>query len=422
VRGDDFHRTLVQILNRARRDARQRRERRLRDLKRPHHFEPLEARYVLNGIPVAIPDPFYSTALNTNLTTNSGTGVVANDFDAEGSTLSASVITGPANGSLSSFNSNGSFTYVPDTDFQGLDSFTYRVSDGTANSNTVNVQVVVGTGFGGRRNLDERVGDNMLHTGILKLYQPLTAGLNLVFRSEHYGMPIVPVEAALHWYSGTPTSIKASLTFDGEAGSQAIYTDLTNLVSGDPLRFALNANGIPATGMYDWSMTLEAFFGETSINRTYSGKQAVVNRADSPFGPGWWLEGLDQLFVYSDGALLVEGDGRTFWFKHNGTNYNRAEGDLSFATLTDSGSQFEVVDKWGHKRVFNAAGYLTFGRETHFRYDGTNTIEEVEDSTGRICEIEHNTNGDITSVTQALETQGRKLARRLVIRLTPQAA
>ncbi len=55
-----------------------------------------------------------------------------------GSTLSAVLGAGPSDGSLS-LNANGSFTDNPDGNFNGSDSFTYRASDGSANSNLATV-------------------------------------------------------------------------------------------------------------------------------------------------------------------------------------------------------------------------------------------------------------------------------------------
>ncbi len=53
--------------------------------------------------------------------------------DVDGNALTASVVTGPAHGTLI-FNSDGSFSYTPDADYNGTDSFTYKVNDGTADS------------------------------------------------------------------------------------------------------------------------------------------------------------------------------------------------------------------------------------------------------------------------------------------------
>jgi len=61
-------------------------------------------------------------------------GVLANDSaGAAGTSLAATLLTGPTNGTLS-LNANGGFTYTPAPGFAGLDAFTYRVNDGFTNS------------------------------------------------------------------------------------------------------------------------------------------------------------------------------------------------------------------------------------------------------------------------------------------------
>jgi VCBS repeat-containing protein len=60
-------------------------------------------------------------------------GVLGNDTDADGDPLTAVLNTGPANGSLT-LNTDGSFDYIPDADFNGVDSFGYFANDGSVNS------------------------------------------------------------------------------------------------------------------------------------------------------------------------------------------------------------------------------------------------------------------------------------------------
>ncbi|UCE03716.1 MAG: tandem-95 repeat protein, partial [Candidatus Latescibacterota bacterium] len=69
-------------------------------------------------------------------------GVLQNDADADGDALSASLLTGPANGSLT-LSANGSFRYTPNPDFSGADSFSYSVSDGNGGSDSANVTLTV---------------------------------------------------------------------------------------------------------------------------------------------------------------------------------------------------------------------------------------------------------------------------------------
>src|SRR6185436_3106847 len=67
--------------------------------------------------------------------------VLANDYDVEGSPLTASLLTGPGYGDLA-FYADGTLTYVPLPDFIGVDSFTYKALDGTNESiGTVTIQV-----------------------------------------------------------------------------------------------------------------------------------------------------------------------------------------------------------------------------------------------------------------------------------------
>ena len=87
---------------------------------------------MLTSVPVALPDPLYSTADQYRFGDyGAGSGILPNDFDADGNSLSAARSTNPANGSLLSFNANGTFTYRPNTSFSGIDTFTYKVNDGT---------------------------------------------------------------------------------------------------------------------------------------------------------------------------------------------------------------------------------------------------------------------------------------------------
>ena len=82
-----------------------------------------------NSPPVAVNDSF-STAEDTPL---NGSSVLANDTDADGDPLTAQLLTGPARGSLT-LRADGTFLYTPAANYNGPDSFTYRVFDGQAYS------------------------------------------------------------------------------------------------------------------------------------------------------------------------------------------------------------------------------------------------------------------------------------------------
>jgi len=63
--------------------------------------------------------------------------------DADGDTLTYAVIAAPAHGSLSTISAAGVVTYTPATDYVGSDSFTFKVNDGQADSNTATVSITV---------------------------------------------------------------------------------------------------------------------------------------------------------------------------------------------------------------------------------------------------------------------------------------
>ena len=93
-----------------------------------------------NAAPVATADS-YSTAQNTALNVPAP-GVLSNDTDANGDPLTAAKITNPGHGSVT-LNADGSFTYTPTTGYTGPDSFTYKASDGTAQSAAATVSITV---------------------------------------------------------------------------------------------------------------------------------------------------------------------------------------------------------------------------------------------------------------------------------------
>lgn len=69
-------------------------------------------------------------------------GVLSNDINPQNSPLSAILVDNVTRGTLS-FNPDGSFTYMPNPDYSGSDSFSYKINDGLVDSNVVLVQINV---------------------------------------------------------------------------------------------------------------------------------------------------------------------------------------------------------------------------------------------------------------------------------------
>ena len=94
----------------------------------------------VNDLPISTDDA-YSIGEDATLIVEAA-GVLANDTDVDGDSLSAVLVDAPANGTLT-LAADGSFEYAPAQDFHGEDSFTYLANDGTADGNLATVSVTV---------------------------------------------------------------------------------------------------------------------------------------------------------------------------------------------------------------------------------------------------------------------------------------
>jgi VCBS repeat-containing protein len=90
--------------------------------------------------PVDAVDDSYSTDEDTPLTV-AAPGVLGNDSYPDGFG-SLAVVTPPAHGTLT-LNQNGSFTYTPESNWNGIDSFVYRLTDSDGDSDTATVTITV---------------------------------------------------------------------------------------------------------------------------------------------------------------------------------------------------------------------------------------------------------------------------------------
>ncbi len=87
-------------------------------------------------------DDRYSVEEDDTLRVSAYKGVLANDSDPDGDSLTAWLVTGPSRGTLS-LNQDGSFTYWPRDDFEGTVSFTYEARDGQGGTATATVFIRV---------------------------------------------------------------------------------------------------------------------------------------------------------------------------------------------------------------------------------------------------------------------------------------
>ncbi len=95
----------------------------------------------VNDAPTAL-DDHYTLDQDTTLNVPVATGVLANDSDIDGDVIKATVVTGPANGTVT-LSDDGSFVYAPNLGFSGSDTFTYVANDTRMDSRVSTVNLAV---------------------------------------------------------------------------------------------------------------------------------------------------------------------------------------------------------------------------------------------------------------------------------------
>jgi VCBS repeat-containing protein len=207
-----------------------------------------------NDAPTAVNDTYNATE-DTPLT-EAAPGVLANDTDPEGNPLTAAVVASVTHGTLT-LNANGSFTYTPAANYSGPDSFTYRASDGTAQSNVATVTITV-------------AGDNDAPTATNDSYNatedtPLTVGVPGVLANDTDpdGNALTAAVVA--------TVTHGTLTLN--ANGSFTYTPAANYSGADSFTYRVTDDGSPPaqSNVATVSITVAASNdAPTAVNDSYN--------------------------------------------------------------------------------------------------------------------------------------------------------
>jgi hypothetical protein len=95
----------------------------------------------VNDAPVAVNDSSLTATENSAIIYTSAQ-LLGNDIDADGNTLTISSVTNGAGG-VAVLNGDGTVTFTPTTNFNGAASFTYKATDGVAESNSATASITV---------------------------------------------------------------------------------------------------------------------------------------------------------------------------------------------------------------------------------------------------------------------------------------
>ena len=183
----------------------------------------------VNDAPVAGADSYsVDQAATLSIT---APGLLANDNDLEGDSLTAVLMGGPANGSLT-LNSDGSFNYTPDTGFTGNDSFTYRANDGQLDSGDTTVSITVNAVASGPK---LAFGDVVSNGGWQTVTLPSSYDAMVVVATPNYDKNDVPAVVRIRNTGGN------SFEF---AVQRATNSSSPTYVSGVPVHYTVMEEGV----------------------------------------------------------------------------------------------------------------------------------------------------------------------------------
>ncbi len=207
--------------------------------------------YQLSGTGLNAGADAYSVATGGVLNVSAAAGVLANDSDPSGQTLSTILITGPSHGTLS-LAANGSFLYTPTAGYAGADSFVYRGYNGMQESLDTTVSLAVGSGSTNvaptSANGSASGNEDTAISGQVSATDPDSASLTyaLVAGPQHGTVSLSATGA----YTYTPSANyngSDSFTFtanDGQASSNVAAVSLTVAAVNDaPVATAGSASG-----------------------------------------------------------------------------------------------------------------------------------------------------------------------------------
>jgi YD repeat-containing protein len=317
----------------------------------------------------------------------------------------------PTSGTVSR-NSDGSFSVYGSHAYAGAGSYAVSVTvtdeggQSTTFTTTATVSgawTVTGTALAQRSDDPDRAflmplgeANVDLNQGAVRLSQALDFDLSpgngvggspaLVYNGAVVNVrPVIQLTVQSNPSGPMATTAQVAWSFNGVAQPTQTFST-SGLTPGAAFTLGLQVGSpVAVSGYYGWSATLTLTFPDNSTQTaSASGNAYVVARDGSPYGAGWWIDGIPQLVSGASGVLFISGQGDARFFTGNGggpQTYGSPAED--FGTLVQNpGGTFTYTTKHQTRYNFNASGQLTSvvdrdGVTLLYTYDGQGRLYQV---------------------------------------------
>jgi len=194
--------------------------------------------------------------------------------------------------------------------------------------------------------------------------------------------PRVAVQATLP--SGTqPQNIYAELTVSGAPRASATYSSWAPGTTRQ-LVLAFDASGF-TTGLYPFTLLVRSNFPGAVYDAVVNDTLIIVNRESSAFGAGWYLSGVEQLFLSQPGGsiLWIGGDASAKVYRSIGGGQWQAAAGGFRELIVQVGTTYERRSKHGVTVTFDGMGrHIStrnrLGHVTTFTWDGNGKLTQVK--------------------------------------------
>ncbi|HEY2848999.1 MAG TPA: Ig-like domain-containing protein, partial [Gemmatimonadaceae bacterium] len=245
----------------------------------------------------------------------------------------------------------------------------------------------------------------------------------LIYNSRH-SKPVALVAANVTGFGVSPSSLTATLNIGGHSLTHTYSWNSSCNSATCRIVIPVPADSLSLnTGWYADTLQVSVTSGGTPYTATDYGSVAVVNRTATPFGAGWWLDGLEQLVsVDATKQLWVAGDGNTRLYVATGVDsaYTpQTVVDRPDTLIHTASGTWQRHLRNGAYVEFNGSGQhiRTVNRErdtTRFVYSGTaldSIVLPTPSGTKPAYTFSYATNGASMLVLQSVTSPGASGAR-----------